>query len=233
MDSRFVLGGLIIPEDVWPTLAEGLQTLRDKHGIHGELKWRHFAPHREGASHALSHLDAAAKDAVRSSMYRMVCEQESVRVIAVRVDVFATYREGIATTADELYWQAFRTLIGEFQRQLDWCARALGQRIHGIVVCDHRAPRDDARLRELHSRTIARFNDNPGRRCSNLIEGLFMAPSHLSVGIQYADVVAGAVYRDFSAGDSRHLDELQQAVRRSINAEHACRALLDLPELEV
>ena len=32
---------------------------------------------------------------------------------------------------------------------------------------------------------------------NNLIEGLFIAPSHLSVGIQFADLVAGAIFRKY------------------------------------
>lgn len=48
-----------------------------------------------------------------------------------------------------------------------------------------------------------------------MIEGLFIAPSHLSVGIQFADMVAGAVLRAFRAQDKRFAAQTKPAFRTS------------------
>lgn len=49
----------------------------------------------------------------------------------------------------------------------------------------------------------------------NLIEGVFIAPSHLSVGIQLSDMVAGAVYRKFARQDSRFFDLIKTSFRKN------------------
>jgi hypothetical protein len=49
----------------------------------------------------------------------------------------------------------------------------------------------------------------------NMVEGLFIAPSHLSVGIQFADMVAGAVFRAYKANDTRFADQIQESFRTS------------------
>lgn len=48
----------------------------------------------------------------------------------------------------------------------------------------------------------------------NLIEGVFIAPSHLS-GIQLADMVAGAVFRRFVRNDDRYYKLIENAFRKS------------------
>jgi hypothetical protein len=50
---------------------------------------------------------------------------------------------------------------------------------------------------------------------SNVIEGLFIAPSHLSVGIQFADLVAGAIFRKFKSKDERFYAQIAGSLRTS------------------
>jgi hypothetical protein len=45
-----------------------------------------------------------------------------------------------------------------------------------------------------------------------MIEGLFIAPSHLSVGIQFANMVAGAVFCAFRAQDKRFAVQIKPAL---------------------
>ena len=89
-----------------------------------------------------------------------------------------------------------------------------GTRACGIVVCDHRQNPDDTALRELHQRLVSGYGVYTSKY-DNLVEGLFLAPSHMSVGIQLADMVAGAVFRKFENGDSRFFDQIQSSFRRS------------------
>jgi hypothetical protein len=211
----FVLGGVVIPEDVWPKLAQDLAALKAKYRIDGEIKWRHFAPERKkGIVTPLSHLGADGKEALRRDLYEKLVGYKAIKLICVATDVHAAYTLPYIRTADHLYWYSYKQLTERFQYYLQDLEKTVGQRIHGIVVCDHRAPGDDERLRELHHTllTTNRFNVS---RYSHLVEGLFIAPSHLSVGIQFADMVAGAVFRRIRADDSRFWDMIASAFRRS------------------
>lgn len=42
-----------------------------------------------------------------------------------------------------------------------------------------------------------------------------MAPSHLSIGIQFADLVAGAVFRKYARNDNRFFDLIKHAFKKS------------------
>lgn len=53
----------------------------------------------------------------------------------------------------------------------------------------------------------------------NLIEGVFIAPSHLSVGIQFTDMVAGAVYRNFVRKDSRFFTLIENSFRKNLEGK--------------
>ena len=48
---------------------------------------------------------------------------------------------------------------------------------------------------------------------NNLVEGLFIAPSHLSVGVQFADLVAGAIYRKFEKDDDKFYNQIEKSIR--------------------
>ena len=47
----------------------------------------------------------------------------------------------------------------------------------------------------------------------NLIEGLFIAPSHLSVGVQFADLIAGAIFRKFEKDDDKYYNQIKESIR--------------------
>jgi len=107
--------------------------------------------------------------------------------------------------------------------------RESGQRINGLIICDHRNNHQDERLRALHQRLVNSegiFTSN----YANLIEGLFLAPSHYSVGIQFADLVAGAVYRKFDAEDERFYALIEPLVRKSPTGNAEGYGLVRLPK---
>ena len=211
---RFVLGGIVIPEDVWGKIAVDLRRLKLKYKIEGEIKWRYFAPSKGGKTHSLSHLDASEKDSLRAELYETIRSYRSIRLICVVTEVEEAYQLRYITTPNDLYWYAYKQLTERFQYYLQDLERTVGQRVNGIVVCDNRAPQDDDRLRELHHRLLTGDRENFSLY-SNLIEGLFIAPSHLSVGIQLADMVAGAVFRQFNVGDGRFYSQIEASLRRS------------------
>lgn len=211
----FVLGGIVVPEDFWAKLAADLRRLKEHFKIEGEIKWRYFAPEKLGSKkHSLSHLNPAQKEALRAKLYEIIGAYKSIRLICVATNVPLAYGLPYIKNADDLYWYSYKQLMERFQYYLQDLARIVGQHVNGIVVCDHRAPKDDARLRELHQQLLDGRKQNSSSY-PNLIEGLFIAPSHLSVGIQFADMVAGAVFRATKAKDVRYFRQIEGSFRRS------------------
>ena len=210
----FVLGGIVIPEDIWAKMAADLARVKEHYAIRGEIKWRNFAPEKGGKPHALSHLSSEQKELLRVGIYEVIRRYKSVRLICVVANTAKAFELGYINSADDLYWYSYKILTERFQYYLQDLERVVGQKLHGIVVCDHRGPKDDQRLRELHHKLV---NSKSGVISSygNMIEGLFIAPSHLSVGIQFADMVAGAVFRAFKAKDPRFADQIQDSFRTS------------------
>jgi uncharacterized protein DUF3800 len=106
------------------------------------------------------------------------------------------------------------TLTERFQYYLQDVSRSLGVKQFGIIVADHRGKQEDTRLRSHHQKLLyakAEYISKYG----NLIEGLFLQPSNLSVGIQFADLVAGAIWRKFERSDATWFDLLLPSIRKS------------------
>jgi hypothetical protein len=214
-DSLFVLGGIVVPEDYWSKLAADLRRLKEHYSIEGEIKWRHFAVEKpQGKQHSLSHLTSAHKEELRTKLYQTIGAYKSIRLICVATNASLAYRQPYIHNADDLYWYSYKQLTERFQYYLQDLQRTVGQHVNGIIVCDHRAPKDDIRLRELHQQLLD-GNKWTYSSYQNLIEGLFIAPSHLSIGIQFADMVAGAVFRNFKAKDSRYFKQIEGSFRKS------------------
>ena len=226
----FVLGGLVVPEDLWSKLATDLRRLKGHYKIEGEIKWRYFAPDKQGAKkHSLSHLSPLQKEELRSKLYEAICAYRSIRLICVTTNVELAYRLSYVKNADDLYWYSYKQLTERFQYYLQDLERTVGQRVNGIVVCDHRAPKDDTRLRELHHQLLA-GSKATFSHYENLIEGLFIAPSHLSVGVQFADMVAGAVFRAYAASDRRFFSQIEASFRRSAKGQIEGFGLVKFPK---
>jgi hypothetical protein len=225
----FVLGGIVIPEDIWAKMAGDLSRLKVQYAIQGEIKWRYFAPDKGGKPNALSHLTPAQKEALRTQLYDTIKRYKSVRLICVVANTALAYKTGYVKTGDDLYWYSYKQLTERFQYYMQDLERVVGQKLNGIVVCDHRGPKDDERLRELHHKLM---NEKTGVISSygNMIEGLFIAPSHLSVGIQFADMVAGAVFRAFKSSDKRFANQIHESFRASPQGKIEGYGLVKFPK---
>lgn len=151
----FVLGGIVIPEDIWAKMAGDLARLKAQFKIDGEIKWRYFAPDRGGKAHALSHLSGAEREALRTQLYQVIGRYKSVRLICVVTNTELAYQQAYITSGDDLYWYSYKQLTERFQYYLQDLERTVGQKLNGIVVCDHRGPKDDERLRELHHKLLS------------------------------------------------------------------------------
>jgi uncharacterized protein DUF3800 len=210
----FTLGGIIIPEDLWHELDKELANLKTRFDINGEIKWRYFSPQKTGAApHPLSHLSGSQKEELRLHIYQLITKFKSIRLICALVDVKAAYALDYVANDNDLYWYAYKQMTERFQYYLQDISRIVGSKINGIIVCDHRQPKDDHQLRHLHQKLLTGSKKHFSVY-ENLIEGVFIAPSHLSVGIQFADMVAGAVYRNFVRKDARYFDLIKASFRK-------------------
>lgn len=207
----FVLGGLIVPEEIWPKLKTDLEIAKRRYRVTGEIKWRYFAPPKGARLHSLSHLDTTAKANLRLELLAAVAKYKSVRIIATVVDTAAAYARFGMSDADDLYHLAFKQLSERFQYFLQDLERASGTSVRGMIVCDNRNNDQDSRLKEFHQALLGggTYTSNYG----NLVEGLFIAASHHSPGTQFADLIAGAIFRRERHGDERFYEHIADRVR--------------------
>lgn len=211
----FVLGGVIILQEFWHRIKADLEAIKRKFGILGEIKWRYFSPQNVVAKkNSLSHLNPDQKELFRSSMFSILQKYRSIKTLCIVADAEKAYRLSYINTPDDLYWYSYKQITERFQYYLQDISRISGQKINGIIVCDHRAPGDDRRLQELHNKLLQGHHEAHSKY-DHLIEGVFIAPSHLSIGIQFADLVAGATLRKSKANDTRFFDQFSSALRKS------------------
>lgn len=118
-----------------------------------------------------------------------------------------------------------------FQYYLEDLSRLVGSKINGIIVCDHRQPKDDNQLRHFHQNLLIGSKENVSIY-RNLVEGVFLTPSHLSPGIQLSDMIVGGIYRQFARKDSRYFDLLKSLFRRGPNGLIEGHDLILWPRIE-
>lgn len=205
---KFVLGGIVISEETWPKLRDELEMVKREYAVEGEIKWRYFLRSATAHHFTLEHLTLQDRDALRRDLFEILGNYHSVRFLAVVVDTVATYKRDLCSTGEELYQLAFKSMTEQFQSYLDGLEEKFGVGVKGMVVADNRNQIQDAELREFHHSLISMQSDNHPSR-DKLIEGLFFAASHLSVGTQFADLVAGAVFRKYVREDHEFWDAIQ------------------------
>ncbi len=212
-EDKFVLGGIIISEHAWFKVNEEFLSLKKKYSVLGEIKWRYFfaSPQKQTP---LSHLDKTVKEQFRTDLYTIISRYKSIKIISTIADVAQCYSRSHINSDDDLYWFAYKRLIERFQYYLQDLSREAGGKMNGIAICDHRERRQDRRLQNMHYRMML-GQESHTSKFSNILEGVFIVPSHFSTGIQLADMVAGGVYRWFSKGDDRYFRQIRDRVRTS------------------
>jgi hypothetical protein len=214
----FVVAGVIIPEQAWHTLRDGLMGLKIRRKIRGELKWRYFAPNNDDERNPMRQLPQEARDEIRAEVYKLISGTRSIKTIACVVSNPAAYEMQSVNEQSDIYHLGYKGVTERFQYHLQNLSREIGEKQFGVIIADHRGSNDDKLLRQVHQKLLyskGEFISN----YKNLIEGLFLEPSHLSIGIQLADLAAGAVWRKFERGDERWFDALLPSFRRSARGE--------------
>jgi hypothetical protein len=116
-------------------------------------------------------------------------------------------------TPENVYSMAYKPLTERFQYCLQDLSRVSGTTFNGILVCDHRNPGQGKLLRNFHQ-DLLKSNRDITSKYSNLIETLFLAPSHQSIGLQFSDLVVGAILRFFEKRDEKWYRLIKKSIRR-------------------
>ncbi|HSX38634.1 MAG TPA: DUF3800 domain-containing protein [Chlamydiales bacterium] len=210
---HFVLGGVIIPGDQWHKLNDSFSFACEKFKVEGEIKWRLFGRKPGDGANSISHLSFAERDNLRKFLFESLVKFNSVKIIASVVHLPTLYSKYPLITPEDVYSMAYKPLTERFQYCLQDLSRASGTTFNGILVCDHRNPRQDKLLRNFHQ-DLLKSNVDITSKYSNLIETLFLAPSHQSIGLQFSDLVVGAILRFFENGDEKWYRVLEKSIRR-------------------
>jgi hypothetical protein len=213
VNRYFVIGGVVIPEHSWHRLRDDILGLKLRSGVRGEVKWRYFAPENNDEENPLQGKTGDERNAFRSNLFKILRQTPGLTALACVTSTKAAYDLGIVTDRAQLYEATYRQVTERFQFHLKDLNKVAGARQLGMVVCDHRGRQDDARLKDHHEELLLARTRKQGAY-PDLVEGLFLQSSHLSVGIQLADLIAGAVWRNFEKGDSRWLDEARELFRQ-------------------
>lgn len=217
-NGYFVIAGLVIPEDRWPGMRDRLIGLKRASGYHGEIKWRYFAPSNSDPENPMAEWDQNRRNDFRQAVFDIVTGTKSCKIVACVSESDTAYSLGNVNSQDDLYFRTYKPVTERFQYLLQDITRDSGRDSYGLIVADHRGSGEDERMRHLHERLVhetGRYTSN----YPNLIEGLFFSPSHLSIGIQLVDMVAGAIWRAQTHNDRRWFDQIRPSLRQKPNGD--------------
>jgi Protein of unknown function (DUF3800) len=212
--TYFVIAGIVIPEDRWIGMRNKLDGLKRALHYHGEVKWRFFAPNNTDDENPMRDWDQQRRNEFRDRFFSIVTETKSCRIIACVSEAPTAFDLGNVNSQDDLYLRTYKPVTERFQYLLQDITSASGRDSLGMIIADHRGRGDDERLRHQHERLLG-GSANYTSNYANLVEGLFFSPSHMSVGIQFADMVAGALWRAQASNDRTWFDKLRLSFRSS------------------
>ena len=216
----FILAGVIIHEAQWHEIARELDVLRrtQRFKVLGEIKWRFFGGENTDPRNSVAHLSPAMRDEFRKRFFEILTKRRSVKVIGCVANIKRAYTKKYVEDEEDLYFHTYKPLTERFEYFLQDTGKEVGTKQYGVIVADHRGKKQDDSLRSSHQRVVedkAAFTS----KYSSHIETLFLTPSHLSVGIQFADMVAGAMGRGFNTGDWSHFRLIRNAIRTSADGK--------------
>jgi hypothetical protein len=212
--AYFVIAGLVIPEDRWMGMRERLVGLKRSEQFRGEVKWRFFAPNNDDDDNPMREWDQERRNAFREKVFNIITSQRSAKIIAGISECPTAYQLGNVNEQEDLYFRTYKVVTERFQYLLQDITRESGRDTMGLIVADHRGRGDDDKMRVLHERLV-REDGRYTSTYSNFVEGLFFAPSHMSVGIQLVDMVAGAIWRAQTHADDRWFEMIRPSFRTS------------------
>lgn len=212
-ERYFVLGGLIIPEERWQSVRKQLIGLKRQKRYYGEVKWRYFAPNNNDQKNPMLDWNENEKNDFRKSVFEIIAKDKSLRIIAGVCDASLAYNMGSVNDQEDIYFRTYKVITERFQYFLQDVSRESGRETSGIIVADHRNRHQDNIMREQHERLVRETKNEYTSTYKNFIESIFLSPSHMSIGIQLADMIAGAIWRFYGKNDDRWLNLIRSAFR--------------------
>ena len=213
----FVFGGVVIPEERWRMVLGRLRGLKTNNGYRGEVKWRYFAPKNDDSRNPMREWSPSQRNDFREAFFRILRAEDSVRIIAGVCDSNIAYSQlSTVNSQEDIYFHTYKVVTERFQYFLQDVSKLRNQRASGIIVADHRNDPQDHRMREQHERLV-RETRQYTTNYKHFVESIFLAPSHMSVGIQFADMVAGAIWRFHEYDDGRWIDHIRGSFRTNPN----------------
>jgi Protein of unknown function (DUF3800) len=167
----FALGGIAIRDSDWIELRDAWQTALREHGWppDREIKWHGI---RTGA------VPPVLADAIVFALSRcpLTCY-----VALLDVELGLEAAPEFFASEEETYATALMFLAERFQHLL------AAEDDVGLIVVDSRFREEDSRLRRFYADLTK--DGTPFSKLDRLVEGLFLGPSHFSIGLQSADLV--------------------------------------------
>jgi hypothetical protein len=226
----FAIAGLFMPMAQWHSVADALIRLKQdpKFRVRGEIKWRYFAAENNDSKNTVSHLSQAVRSEFRLRLFQILKARNSIRIVACVCSVRHAYQQSYVNDEHDLYGYTYKPITERFQYHLQDISRLAGSPQCGIIVADHRGRDDDERVRRYHQMLM--HADSPFvSKYDKVIEGVFLAPSHMSIGIQFADMIAGAVGRAFNSNELQWIEELKPIFRCKPNGDINGHGLIRFP----
>lgn len=209
----FTLGGVIIPENLWKPLAKKLSEIKRLFQVNDEIKWKYFSAGNTDPKNPLNHLPPEKRDQLRAAIFNELTARKGIVLLSATSHIEAMFQKPYVNSAQDLYNETYRALSVRFQYFLQDLSKKTGQDEWGMIIADHRSKGHDDRLRKHHQDMM--LEGYPfSTPLANLVEGLFFAPSDRSVGIQLADLVAGAVHYAFERDNEKFVTMILPAFRK-------------------
>jgi hypothetical protein len=142
-------------------------------------------------------------------------------------EVFPPAEHAFFRSPEDVYGTALMFLAERFHHLL------VEEDDFGLIVVDSRFKEDDARLRRFFGDLAE--EGTPYVKLGRIVEGLFLGPSHYSVGLQCADLVVAvtaAGQRGVGQGSGYFKKLLPRFARHTVTGELAGVGLKRFPERE-
>ena len=217
----FALGGIAVRDSDWPLLRVAWQDVLRNHGwpLDREVKWHGI---RKGE----------VPDALADAVYEMLAVAPFTAYVTVLdlglgAEIFPPTEHAYFRSPEDTYSTALMFLAERFHYLLQ------AEDDLGIIVIDSRFHEQDARLRRFFGDLTE--EGTPYMRLERIVEGLFLGPSHYSIGLQCADLVVAATAaaeRGVGAGSGHLRKLLPRFARHPATGELAGVGLKRFPETE-
>jgi hypothetical protein len=191
----FALGGVALRDSEWHELRDLWQTTLEAHGWPAarEVKWHGIRTGEVPPALANAIVKALARSPLRCY------------VTLLDIELGLETAPEFFTTDEETYATGLMFLAERFQLLLESTDDV------GLIVVDSRFREDDARLRRFFA-DLTRDGSSYSR-LNRIVEGLFLGPSHFSIGLQCADLVC-AITAAAERGNGQARGYLKQLLPR-------------------